>query len=99
MVSGAYITIANVHRAKLTRRYLSREHWSKSIVTQTHKSSDVISVYRLVPDPALGLSREECEAEINAATQYLAGELRGQVRSTQWGGVIVSTPSAFGQDV
>jgi hypothetical protein len=58
-----------------------------------------VSVYRLVPDPSLGLGRSEEEAEVHAATQYLVGELRGQVRQTEWGAVVVSTPSAFGQDV
>lgn len=83
----------------ITTRYLSREHWSKSLVTQTHKQTDTLSAYRLIPDPKLGLSQQEGEAEIGKVTQQLLTQVRGQVRPTKWGSIIVSTPSAFGQDV
>ena len=86
----------------------------------THKPSDVVSVYRLVPahyfgqgldevDPELGhdrpsaleggMSKAEAEAEVTALLKELMQDVKGQVKTLEWGSVILSTPSAYPQSV
>ncbi|CAD6576100.1 MAG: hypothetical protein TREMPRED_001578 [Tremellales sp. Tagirdzhanova-0007] len=77
--------------------HLSRTHWSQTIVTQTGKPTEHISVYLLVPDK--GLSASAAEVELAIATQVLATETRSQPRQTGYGTLLVTTPSVFGQDI
>ncbi|WVQ75907.1 hypothetical protein IAR50_005542 [Cryptococcus sp. DSM 104548] len=77
--------------------FLSRSHFSHTIVTQTGKPSEQISAYLLVP--ASHLSEQEGVQEIANAVQILAAETRSQPRKTELGTLLVTTPSAFGQDI
>ncbi|TXT11833.1 uncharacterized protein COLE_02243 [Cutaneotrichosporon oleaginosum] len=76
--------------------YLSRTHWSFTIVAYTGKPTD-ISCYVLVP--AADLSAKVGADELRAATQLLAGETRAQPRNTSEGTLLVSAPAAHGQDI
>ncbi|WVF69686.1 hypothetical protein IAT40_004465 [Kwoniella sp. CBS 6097] len=77
--------------------HLSRTHFSHTIVTQTGKPTEQISAYLLVPQA--GLSEQEGAQEIADAIQFLASETKSQPRKTEYGTLLVTTPSAFGQDV
>ncbi|WVQ98166.1 hypothetical protein IAU59_005288 [Kwoniella sp. CBS 9459] len=77
--------------------HLSRTHFSHTIVTQTGKPTEQISAYLLLPQA--GLSEQEGVREIAEAIQLLAGETQSQPRKTEYGTLLVTTPSAFGQDV
>ncbi|OCF33863.1 hypothetical protein I316_04575 [Kwoniella heveanensis BCC8398] len=77
--------------------HLSRTHFSHTIVTQTGKPTEQISAYLLVPQA--GLSEHEGAQEIADAVQMLASETQSQPRKTEYGTLLVTTPSAFGQDV
>ena len=83
--------------SKLTRRFLSRTHWSQTIVTHTGKPTEHITAYVLVADPEL--SPNVGRLELDTATQLLASETRSQPRKTDHGTLLITTPSAFGQDV
>lgn len=45
------------------------------------------------------LSRQEAEAEVTALLKEMMGDVKGQIRKTEWGLLIISTPSASGQDM
>ncbi|KAK8847532.1 hypothetical protein IAR55_005390 [Kwoniella newhampshirensis] len=77
--------------------FLSRTHFSHTIVTQTGKPTEHISAYFLVPLP--DLSPREAANEIARATQFLASETQSSPRKTEHGTLLVTTPSAFGQDI
>ncbi|WVR04726.1 hypothetical protein IAU60_001737 [Kwoniella sp. DSM 27419] len=77
--------------------YLSRTHFSQTIVTQTGKPTEQVSAYLIVPHPSL--SEQEGAEEIQYAIQLLASESQSQPRKTEYGTLLVTTPSAFGQDV
>ncbi|WVN89342.1 uncharacterized protein L203_104565 [Cryptococcus depauperatus CBS 7841] len=77
--------------------FLSRTHFSHTIVTRTGKPNEQISVYCLVP--ASELSEQEGALEITTAIRFLAAESRSQPQKTELGTLLVTTPSAFGQDV
>ncbi|WWD21623.1 hypothetical protein CI109_106109 [Kwoniella shandongensis] len=77
--------------------FLSRTHFSHTIVTQTGKPAEHISAYLLIASPEL--SGKEAADEIAQAIQFLAAETHSQPRKTEYGTLLVTTPSAFGQDV
>ncbi|KIY32471.1 hypothetical protein I305_05040 [Cryptococcus gattii E566] len=77
--------------------FLSRTHFAHTIVTQTGKPNDQISAYLLVPSAEL--SGSEGDEEIANAIQFLSSETRSQPRRTELGFLLVTSPSAFGQDV
>ncbi|ODN79552.1 hypothetical protein L202_03507 [Cryptococcus amylolentus CBS 6039] len=77
--------------------FLSRSHFSHTIVTQTGKPSEQITAYLLVP--SLELSEQEGAREIANAIEVLTAETRSQPRKTELGTLLVTTPSAFGQDI
>jgi hypothetical protein len=96
-------------------RYLSRDRFSLSILTLTHKPSDIVSMYRLVPAAYFGdtpggpspsdlsaldggINLEEAEQEVAALLKELMRDIKGQVRKTDWGSLIISTPRGTGQD-
>ncbi|WVQ91793.1 hypothetical protein IAS59_005596 [Cryptococcus gattii] len=72
-------------------------HFAHTIVTQTGKPNDQISAYLLVPSAEL--SGSEGDEEIANAIQFLSSETRSQPRRTELGFLLVTSPSAFGQDV
>ncbi|WVO23894.1 uncharacterized protein IAS62_005251 [Cryptococcus decagattii] len=72
-------------------------HFAHTIVTQTGKPNDQISAYLLVPSAEL--SESEGDEEIANAIQFLSSETRSQPRRTELGFLLVTSPSAFGQDV
>ncbi|ORY30331.1 hypothetical protein BCR39DRAFT_564873 [Naematelia encephala] len=76
--------------------YLSRTHWSLSIVTQTGKPTEQVSVYLIVP--SLELSEHAGMLELASAIQSLSNETHATPRKTDYGTLLVATPSAFGQD-
>ncbi|WWC86774.1 uncharacterized protein L201_001653 [Kwoniella dendrophila CBS 6074] len=77
--------------------FLSRTHFSHTIVTQTGKPTEKISAYLLVPSH--GLSPHEAAFELSNAIQILASETQSSPRKTEYGTLLVTTPSAFGQEV
>ncbi|KAK6903592.1 hypothetical protein I203_107097 [Kwoniella mangroviensis CBS 8507] len=77
--------------------FLSRTHFSHTIVTQTGKPTEQISVYLLVPAPTL--SQQEGAFEIINAIRFLAAETQSTARRTEYGTLLVTTPAAFGQEV
>ncbi|WRT64661.1 uncharacterized protein IL334_001595 [Kwoniella shivajii] len=77
--------------------FLSRTHFSHTIVTQTGKPTEQISAYLLFPLPEL--SAQEAATELTNAIQFLAWETQSSPRKTEYGTLLVNTPSAFGQDV
>ncbi|WVW78303.1 hypothetical protein I302_100257 [Kwoniella bestiolae CBS 10118] len=77
--------------------FLSRTHFSHTIVTQTGKPTEQISAYLLVPSPTL--SSQEGSFEIINAIRFLAAETQSTARRTEYGTLLVTTPSAFGQEV
>ena len=50
-----------------------------------------------MPDPEL--SDAAAQAELNQAVRFLIDETHAQQRKTEHGTLLVTTPSAFGQDV
>jgi hypothetical protein len=60
-------------------------------------ADDQVSTYLLVPDP--DLSEAAAQAELNQAVRFLVDETHAQQRKTEHGILLVTTPSAFGQDV
>ncbi|KAL0243554.1 hypothetical protein I308_105520 [Cryptococcus tetragattii IND107] len=72
-------------------------HFAHTIVTQTGKPNDQISAYLLVPSAEL--SESEGDEEVANAIQFLSSETRSQPRRTELGFLLVTSPSAFGQDV
>jgi hypothetical protein len=101
--------------------FLSRTHWSQTIVTQTGKPTEhvrgqalaltldcrgrwvrradlgQISAYLIVPDPEL--APKVGELEVHTATKLLMSETHAQARRTDWGTLLVNTPSSFRQDM
>ncbi|WVQ83185.1 hypothetical protein IAT38_005324 [Cryptococcus sp. DSM 104549] len=77
--------------------FLSRTHFSHSIVTQTGRPTEHISAYLLVPAPEL--SAHEGSIEIANAIRLLSSESHSHPRKTDFGTLLVATPSAYGQDV
>ncbi|WWD07525.1 hypothetical protein V865_005626 [Kwoniella europaea PYCC6329] len=77
--------------------FLSRTHFSHTIVTQTGKPTEQISAYLLVPAPTL--SQQEGAFEIINAIRFLAAETQSTARRTEYGTLLVTTPAAFGQEV
>ncbi|GFZ47816.1 hypothetical protein JCM24511_05563 [Saitozyma sp. JCM 24511] len=77
--------------------FLSRTHWSQTIVTQTGKPTEHISAYLIVPDPEL--APKVGELEVHTATKLLMSETHAQARKTEWGTLLVNTPSSFRQDI
>ncbi|EIW71183.1 hypothetical protein TREMEDRAFT_71084 [Tremella mesenterica DSM 1558] len=77
--------------------FLSRTHWTQTIVTQTGKPTEHITAYVLIPDPQLSVNVGKLE--LDTATQLLASETKSIPRKTEYGTLLVTTPSAFGQDV
>lgn len=45
------------------------------------------------------LSKQEAEVEVAALLKEMMGDVKGQIRKTEWGSFIISTPSASGQDM
>ncbi|OWZ33295.1 hypothetical protein C356_05394 [Cryptococcus neoformans c45] len=91
------VTLKGYALYSLRSWFLSRTHFAHTIVTHTGKPNDQISAYFLVPFPEL--SESEGDEEIANAIQFLSSETRSQPRRTELGFLLVTSPSAFGQDV
>nr|XP_018265333.1 uncharacterized protein I303_01697 [Kwoniella dejecticola CBS 10117]OBR87491.1 hypothetical protein I303_01697 [Kwoniella dejecticola CBS 10117] len=91
------VTLQGYALYSLRSWFLSRTHFSHTIVTQTGKPTEQISAYLLVPVPSL--SPHEASFEIANAIQFLASETQSSPRKTEYGTLLVTTPSAFGQEV
>nr|XP_019008341.1 uncharacterized protein I206_06900 [Kwoniella pini CBS 10737]OCF47122.1 hypothetical protein I206_06900 [Kwoniella pini CBS 10737] len=91
------VTLRGYALYSLRSWFLSRTHFSHTIVTQTGKPTEQISAYLLVPLPSL--SHHEAAVEVANAIQFLASEFQSSPRKTEYGTLLVTTPSAFGQEV
>ncbi|KAL1407262.1 hypothetical protein Q8F55_006680 [Vanrija albida] len=76
---------------------LSRTHWALTIATYTGKVSELISCYVLTAPP--DMPEDKAQAEVGAAVKALTAEVKGLVRQTEHGTIIVASPIVYGQEV